>query len=241
MNALVVLARLPFTAKVKPRLAATISTALALQFYRACAEHTVVESARCEGVVRYLFYSDGSRQQAEEWMKSIQQEALQLHPQETGTDAGGRMRDACQTVFDAGATTAVLITSDVLDMDSSIISSAFQALESNDVVFGPTYDGGYYLIGLNSYQPSLFEGIPWGTDKALQTSVSRAKSLGLNVAPLASDPLLYDIDTLDSLVHWMELPSSKTNPHYKLSLRIVDEHDRLVEALSETGYLLATP
>ncbi|CAM6119476.1 unnamed protein product [Calypogeia fissa] len=241
MKALGVLARLPVTARVKPRLAATITTALATKFYRACAENTIVESARCEGVVRYLFFSDGSRQQAEEWMTSIRQEGLQLQPQTTWTDEGRQFCDAFQTVFATGAAMVVLITSDVPDMEASIISNAFGALEMSDVVFGPTHDGGYYLIGLRSHQPSLFEGIPWGTDKVLQMSLDRAESLGLAVAPLASDPLLYDIDTLDSLVHWMKLPSSKTNPHYGLSLRILDEHDSLVEALSETGYTLATP
>lgn len=85
------------------------------------------------------------------------------------------------------------------------------------------------------------QGIAWGTDKVLQMSLDRAKTLGLTVAPLASDPLLYDIDTLDSLVHWMKLPSSKSNPHYGLSIRIPDEHQSLVEALSETGYSLVTP
>jgi hypothetical protein len=82
------------------------------------------------------------------------------------------------------------------------------------------------------------QGIPWGTDQVLQMSLIKAESLGLTVAPLASDPLLYDIDNFDSLVHWMELPSSKTNPHYELSIRLRDEHERLVEALAETGYIL---
>lgn len=48
MKALVVLARLPFTARVKPRLAAEITKVLATQFYRACAEHTIIESARSD-------------------------------------------------------------------------------------------------------------------------------------------------------------------------------------------------
>jgi glycosyltransferase A (GT-A) superfamily protein (DUF2064 family) len=33
-------------------------------------------------------------------------------------------------------------------LTSAIISDAFSKLENHDVVIGPTYDGGYYLLGM---------------------------------------------------------------------------------------------
>jgi glycosyltransferase A (GT-A) superfamily protein (DUF2064 family) len=38
-------------------------------------------------------------------------------------------------------------------LTSAIISDAFSKLENHDVVIGPTYDGGYYLLGMKLYEP----------------------------------------------------------------------------------------
>jgi glycosyltransferase A (GT-A) superfamily protein (DUF2064 family) len=61
-----------------------------------------------------------------------------------------------------------------------------------DVVLGPTEDGGYYLIGLRTPAPALFEGIPWSTPAVLSRILERAQRLGLRVACL---PTWFDVDT----------------------------------------------
>jgi glycosyltransferase A (GT-A) superfamily protein (DUF2064 family) len=68
--------------------------------------------------------------------------------------------------------------------------------EDCDVVFGPTEDGGYYLIGLNAPQPELFQDIPWSSRNTLDASVQKAASLGLRVKLLE---MLYDIDEVTEL------------------------------------------
>ncbi len=60
-----------------------------------------------------------------------------------------------------------------------------------DVVLGPCEDGGYYLIGLRSPQPELFEGIPWSTDAVFSMTLAKASRRGLSVRVL---PRWFDVD-----------------------------------------------
>ena len=65
-----------------------------------------------------------------------------------------------------------------------------------DLVLGPARDGGYYLIGLTSPAPELFDGVPWSTKHVYATTLERARRLGLRVASL---PPWEDVDTPDAL------------------------------------------
>ncbi len=65
------------------------------------------------------------------------------------------------------------------------------------MVVGPTYDGGYYLVGANASHPTLFTADGMGTSSALERLLSRTRLLGLSVG--FSDPF-YDIDVADDLI-----------------------------------------
>jgi len=90
----------------------------------------------------------------------------------------------------------VLIGCDLPDLTSALISKAFDALQSNDLVIGPSCDGGYYLIGLKKEMPDLFKEISWSSEKVLKQTLERAERLSLKVQLLEK---LRDIDTLDDL------------------------------------------
>jgi glycosyltransferase A (GT-A) superfamily protein (DUF2064 family) len=68
-----------------------------------------------------------------------------------------------------------------------------------DLVLGPADDGGYWLIGLHRSQPSLFSGIPWGSDRVMGCTVERAEGLGLDVGLLATRS---DLDWPKDLLPW---------------------------------------
>jgi len=67
----------------------------------------------------------------------------------------------------------VLIGTDLITLEASDIQKAFEALDSNTVVFGPAQDGGYYLIGLTQMKPELFKNIPWSTAEVLNRSLEK--------------------------------------------------------------------
>jgi hypothetical protein len=69
---------------------------------------------------------------------------------------------------------------------------------TNDVVLGPAYDGGYYLIGFRreTFLPEAFDGIPWGTEAVYMETLNKLEMGGLSVESL---PRWNDIDTPDDL------------------------------------------
>jgi hypothetical protein len=63
------------------------------------------------------------------------------------------------------------------------------------VVLGPSFDGGYYLIGFrdDTFLPAVFEGISWGSSTVFQNTLEGIKNAGCNVSLL---PIWGDVDTI---------------------------------------------
>lgn len=112
-------------------------------------------------------------------------------------DLGERMHLALTHLFEhSKAKKGLLIGADIPDLDRTIIIEAFRKLDQNDIVLGPTRDGGYYLVAMNKPQPELFTGIAWSSCHVLEQSLSRARESGLKVELLGE---LHDLDTIDDL------------------------------------------
>ena len=86
-----------------------------------------------------------------------------------------------------------------LDCDSPTLPMAWVAegvatlaAGDADVVLGPSEDGGYWSVGLRAACPALFADVPWSTDRVLDTTLVRARALGLRVRLL---PRWFDVDT----------------------------------------------
>jgi glycosyltransferase A (GT-A) superfamily protein (DUF2064 family) len=65
-----------------------------------------------------------------------------------------------------------------------IISDAFARLDQADAVIGPSFDGGYYLIGMKKPIELLFTDIPFGTGDTLQKTLTAARRGGVRVSLL---------------------------------------------------------
>ena len=91
----------------------------------------------------------------------------------------------------------IAFNSDSPHLPRSVLEEAFESLAAHDAVVGPTYDGGYYLVGAKASHPTLFAGDGMGTSSALERLLSRARVLELSVG--FADPF-YDIDVADDLI-----------------------------------------
>jgi len=121
--------------------------------------------------------------------------AVALAPQGDG-DLGARMHRAFAATLAASAA-AILVGTDTPDLHADDLAEAAHALRDGaDVVLGPAEDGGYWLIGLRSPLPALFEAMPWSTDDVLRVTRARIGTLGLRLHELA---LRADIDRPDDL------------------------------------------
>jgi hypothetical protein len=110
-----------------------------------------------------------------------------------GEDLGARIQNAAA---DAGASRVVVLGSDAPTLPSERILDAFAALDRAPAVFGPTEDGGYYLVGLRGPEPRLFAGIPWSTPEVMEATRAAAARAGIAVAELAP---WYDVDRREDL------------------------------------------
>lgn len=192
-NLVIVFVRNPELGKVKTRLAKTIGNENALKIYTNLLQHTetVINSVSADKVVYYsdiILHSDL-------WCETKYQKKGQK-----GTDLGARMQNAFEAAFKNAYEKVVIVGSDLFDLKPTHIEDAFTALEKNEVVLGPSLDGGYYLLGMKKMHPNIFKNKEWGTDMVLETTL---KDLELQNVKLLE--ALNDIDTFEDLKTQPEL------------------------------------
>ena len=76
------------------------------------------------------------------------------------------------------------------------MEAGLKALETNDTVFGPSEDGGYYLIGMRQSTPCIFQNKPWSTDQLLNITLTELAKKGYSTQQLIT---LNDVDDIDDL------------------------------------------
>jgi uncharacterized protein len=103
-----------------------------------------------------------------------------------------------EEIFARGHASAVVLNSDSPTLPTALLIEAADALASSGerAVFGPSTDGGYYLLGLKTTHRRLFEEITWGTERVAAQSRERARELKLEVNML---PAWYDVDDVEGL------------------------------------------
>ena len=116
-----------------------------------------------------------------------------------GADLGERMHHAfAQTL--SNKRSAVIIGCDCPSLTSGDLGEALAELErGKHCVLAPAEDGGYVLIGLNRPQANLFTDMPWGTDKVMELTRSKLRTLNLDVHELKTQ---WDVDTADDLARY---------------------------------------
>ena len=90
----------------------------------------------------------------------------------------------------------VAVDSDSPHLPLASLQSALELLETNELVVGPTEDGGYYLVGASALHPHLFELAPLGGGSARDALLGRIRALGLSVA---FTDTAYDVDVPEDL------------------------------------------
>lgn len=112
-----------------------------------------------------------------------------------GGDLGARLARAARRALEQGGT-VLLIGTDCVEMSAPLLREAAAALKRKDAVIYPAADGGYALLGLARFDPSLFEDVAWSTDSVASKTIGRIGQLGWT---LEVGKLLHDIDKPDDL------------------------------------------
>ena len=92
---------------------------------------------------------------------------------------------------------SVIVGSDIPDLSARHVIEAFNTLGSHDAVFGPTIDGGFWLIGFKHWphQVDIFSGVRWSTKYALADAMAC-----LRLHSIAQLQTLDDVDDGAALV-----------------------------------------
>lgn len=198
-NLLIIFVKNPVIGKVKSRLAKSIGDKKALSVYIKLLTNTkkIVKDLDMD---KRVCYSD-TIDKEDLWGSSNFQKSLQK-----GNDLGLRMYHAIDDASKESYDKICLIGSDIMELTDEIIIKAFNRLDDFDIVLGPSFDGGYYLIGMNSPVRELFLNKKWSTGVVLEEAVNEIKKLKLTYSFL---PTLNDIDEIEDI--------NESNKDYLLS------------------------
>lgn len=190
-DALYIIARAPRAGFAKTRLAADIGDERAIALYKAFLADLAARfsDSRCP-LGWYVTPPDGWTE-----ISSLVGGGGRVLFQGEG-DLTKRQRDLFLGAGERGEGRTVLMAADSPQIEAGVVEEAFRLLGERDVVLGPTYDGGYYLVAM-SRPHDVFDG-PMSTGTELDDVISRAERSGLTVGLLEAT---FDIDVADDLRH----------------------------------------
>jgi len=196
---LIIFALSPEKSALTAKLAQEIGTDQAALFHRKILLYTkeITKGLNCEKAV---FYSD-QIDNNDLWDNMIYDKHLQQ-----GEDAGERMTDAFTRAFSYGKERVLIITTDCIELETYMIKEAFAVLENNDVVLGPSSDGGYYLIGMRKFLPTLFEGKNWNSQDLLMDTILDLKKMSTKYYLLRTLHTVSSAADIDRLSNFQEKP-----------------------------------
>lgn len=223
---LLLFTRYPVAGQTKTRLLSVLTPQEAALLHRSIAEVVVQnilllqQEVRLEAEVRF---TNSHPEQMKTWLGNNF-----TYKDQGGGDLGTRLASGFRDSFQGGDRKVIAIGSDCPYLTPGDLQSALNLLDSYDCVIGPALDGGYYLIGLRSFQPALFSNISWGSADVFQQTITNMKQLGLTWAELRP---LADIDRPADLALWLQ---------YQLKTPDLPRVSVIIPTLNEANYLQDT-
>jgi rSAM/selenodomain-associated transferase 1 len=201
---IVVMARAPAPGQAKTRLAQVIGDDQAAALAARMLNRTL-ETARLAAVGAIeLCVTPDTRHPA---VRAAAERAGAVLADQGEGNLGERMARIAQRVLAAGEQ-PLIVGTDCPSLSARHLQQAAQALQRNDAVLQPAFDGGYVLIGLRRFDPRLFEGVPWSTAAVMAITRERLRELAWSWREAET---LHDIDRAADLVHlpqdWPSLAS----------------------------------
>lgn len=202
-HCVIVFVKAPLPGKVKTRLARHMDALPAARLYQCFVEDILAMLAGCGTTVRIFFHPREARYLISTWLGPQQHYQAQ-----SGDCLGMKMARAFAKTFSQGFNRVLLIGTDFPDLPAEVIQEGLAQLDRHDAVIGPTFDGGYYLMGLKpeTHADQWFERIAWSTPTVLTETMARFRAHGLRVHRLTQ---WRDIDTWDDLQLFIDRALSK--------------------------------
>ena len=180
----------PQSGFVKTRLARTLGNDPACAVYRQLVEHTLSQIPK-DWPLRIHFAPPEAEPEMAFWLGSHRKFIVQ-----PDGDLGHRLQIACKQAFaEKGTAGVILLGGDCPGLTTAHLNECAQHLDSQKPVIGPSEDGGYWLLGLPSPNPELFQNIAWSTPRVLPATLALLEEKG--TPPLHLETL-FDVDDQES-------------------------------------------
>lgn len=121
-------------------------------------------------------------------------------------DLGARL-DRILTRATAQGTPAIAIGADTPGLPVDRLQDAHALVHQTGAVIGPADDGGFYLLGLKTVPPKLFNDVSWGTSAVFAAMTARLAAMGVQTARLSP---WFDVDHAEDLLRLRRLLQSGT-------------------------------
>ncbi len=187
----------PAKGKVKSRLADDLNEETAICLYRRFVDDILRTLKECGYPFTVWFSPPDANEKISQWLGEGN-----VYVPQIGHDLGEKMKHAFLQTFSQGFTQVLLIGSDLPDLSSSLLRDAF-VLDHADAVIGPSFDGGYYLIGFrhDTFSEEIFDNMHWSSDGVFRETMARLRRKRYLVHVL---PERRDIDRADDLRDFAE-------------------------------------
>jgi rSAM/selenodomain-associated transferase 1 len=191
-----VFVKYPALGRVKTRLAATVGAERAATLYRCWIGEVLGVLQPLRGQAQLICCFDGApRESFGEWALLVDD----WWPQPDG-DLGERLAAGFQLAL-VGGGPVLAVGTDCLELDLFLIHQAFTVLADHDVVFGPTPDGGYYLVGMAGDKRGVFASARWSCPETLGDHLVCCRERGWSYGLL---PARHDIDTWEDWLEYLD-------------------------------------
>jgi uncharacterized protein len=209
-NALAVMAKAPIPGSVKTRMVPPLTHEQAAELSRSLLLDQLDHLTELADVDLYVAFTPV---EAKSLMEGVVPASFQCFHQR-GDDLGERMYEVFAELWRRGHRNLILIGSDLPVVPLIFFRDAFKVLEREDrqLVFGPSEDGGYYLVGMNQPTPEIFDGMSWSHDQVLAQTTEKVARLGIDFGLL---PGWFDLDTIKDL----ERLRAKADPAIRAAMR----------------------
>lgn len=200
-NCVIVFLNAPEPDKISQELKNAFGPERACHIYSEMVKEVFSSLKRMKGVFVVVVYERTSKHPDLLWLDSDDPGFLEPLP---GASACDRVIEAFRWSFNAGARRIVLLSAQSPGVPKESIEKAFNGVSDKNIVLGPTYDGGIYLLALPAAEAALLEGYPWPSKKARDEIADRARRLRLEVQLL---PEFYSVKDDQTLQQWVESKS----------------------------------
>ena len=207
MDYICIYTKAPIPGQTKSRLARKIGTESAAKLAKAMLLDISNTIDRIDHVAAQIWYPPEHSPQD---FAGLIPEKFTFHRQ-SGNNLGDRLSHTfSELISNHFDRRVVIVGSDCITHTVHSLKKALELLIRYPVVFQPSVDGGYVLIGQSKWNPEIFSEINWGKKEVYHQSLDHLKRLKLKYYSM---PVSMDVDTVDDLRRILPWIDKEEKPH----------------------------